>query len=320
MIIIWKGNRDCREIGSPLIVMRMNQLRSVKELKLYLGGVVFHFQSERELEINPELCGFITDGTMPGDILISVSWKWDADLLPRTEMKGQDALLNYYTEEGAKYCVARGGPKGPLACTSYTEEFKEVRCVLNEKPFLYPMKSWGSILRLLPMREIFLHFHVLFFHAAQIARNGKGILFSAPSGVGKSTQAKLWQKCRGVEIVCSDRTLIRKKDEEWKTYGYPMDGSEPVYSGEVNVLGAIVLLEQAEICEAVRLRPGKAMGMLMPQLVMDSWNSSARIRNMDLLSGLLGDIPVYLLKCTPDEAAVRTLEKKLIEDGVIMYE
>lgn len=169
----------------------------------------------------------------------------------------------------------------------------------------------------MPIREIFLHFHTIFLHASQISYKGTGILFTAPSGIGKSTQAKLWKKYRSAEIVCNDRTLLQKDSEDWFTYGYPIDGSEPVRSSQINRLGCVILLNQGTMNEARRLRPAKAISLLMRQVVMDCWNGSARVGNMGLLAELTEDIPVYLLTCTPDERAVQVLETKLIEEGVI---
>lgn len=55
-------------------------------------------------------------------------------------------------------------------------------------------------------------FFVLFFHAAQITYQETGILFAGPSGAGKTTQAKLWERFRNARIICNDRTLLRKQD------------------------------------------------------------------------------------------------------------
>lgn len=287
------------------------------ETKLRLGGVLFWLCAERDMIVGSELFPFIEASSEKADIVIEISWDWEHAALPVSGMIGQDAILNYYDEGAVRYCITRGGPKGPVACTCYSLDFRKVVCTMNEKPFLMPPKALGSVLRMLPMREIFLHFGTLFLHASQIAFRGRGILFTASSGTGKTTQAKLWQKYRGAELICNDRTLTRKIDGVWRTYGYPIDGSEPVRSSAVNTLGALVLLEQGPVNEVGRLPASKALTRLMPQMVMDCWSGEARTRAMELLLELLRDIPVYLLTCTPDERAVEVLEKKLTEDEVI---
>lgn len=278
---------------------------------------MFLFCGDADLDINEELLPFVADGDTTTDITVWVSRDWERAELPKTVMTGQDAILEYYQEDDIRFCIAKGGPKGPLACTVYTTDFERLVCMLNDKPFLYPTRKLGSILRMLPMREIFLHYHTLFLHASQISIGGKGILFTARSGMGKSTQARLWQSCRNAEIVCNDRTLTRKTDGKWFTYGYPLDGSAPVRSNQVNQLGCVVLLEQGSADEVQRMRPAKAISRLMQQVVMDCWSGEAQTKAMALIAELLEDIPVYLLTCTPDVRAVETLESKLIEDEVI---
>ncbi len=286
------------------------------EITLALAGLRLRFLTERPLYIDPVLNNFIISAEKP-DVTVRVSWDWEHLSLPDVPPLGEDALCCYYRQGDTLYCLTRGGVKGPVACTVYGPDCREIMCVLNEKPFQAPPQNLGSILRMIPMRAIFLNFGILFFHASQIACRGTGILFTAPSGTGKTTQAKLWQKYRGAELICNDRTLTRKIDGVWRTYGYPIDGSEPVRSNAVNTLGALVLLEQGPVNEVGRLPASKALTRLMPQMVMDCWSGEARTRAMELLLELLRDIPVYLLTCTPDERAVEALEKKLTEDEVI---
>lgn len=45
-------------------------------------------------------------------------------------------------------------------------------------------------------------------HSAYIRHRGRAILFSAPSGTGKSTQASLWAQYAGAEIINGDRCFI----------------------------------------------------------------------------------------------------------------
>lgn len=287
------------------------------EITLLLGGIGFHFIMDSELEITEELIPFVCPDKKKADIDIRVSRDWNKVVLPETEMQGEDAILEYYLQKNVRFCLAKGGPKGIVACSCYTADFGQICCTLNDEPFLYPTKKLGSVLRMLPVREIFLHFHTLFFHASQISYNGKGIMFSAPAGTGKSTQAKLWRHYCDAEIVCNDRTLLHKNNGIWHTYGYPLDGSEPVRSNQVNVLGCIVLLEQGTENKVQRVRPGKAISRMMEQIIIDCWNCKERTLAVELIMDLLNDIPVYLLTCTPDERAVKVLKAKLIEDGVI---
>lgn len=52
---------------------------------------------------------------------------------------------------------------------------------------------------------------MLVLHSAYIVtRQGEGILFSGPSGIGKSTQAALWQHYGAAQTVNGDRALVRK--------------------------------------------------------------------------------------------------------------
>lgn len=286
-------------------------------VNLNLGGIVFCFHLARPVELEPELTLFLRENGSALDIEIEISWDWDAAPKPHSEEIGRDLLQVYYAEADRLFCMTRGGLKGFIAGCWYTPDFCRMVCTINEKTFLTTPKKLGLLLRFLPMRAIFQHFGVLFFHAAQIELDGRGILFTAPSGTGKTTQADLWVRHENARLICNDRTLLRKTDGIWYTYGYPVDGSAPVRSGESHPLACVVLLSQAKENQISRLRSGKAVARLMPQLVMDGWSADARMRGMELLLELLKDIPVYHLACTPDEDAVACLKHQLKEDGMI---
>lgn len=289
------------------------------EIKLRLGGVLFLFRFPRPRIIDPALVPFIVDTPELPELTVRLSWDWAHVRLPVVPMVGEDALLEYYVEPDARFCLTKGGPKGYVAAAEYTPDFRMVLCTMHDEPFLVPPKKLGSTLRMLPMREIFLHFKTLFLHAAQVSYQGRGILFTAPSGTGKTTQARLWKRHRGVKILCNDRTLVRRAEGLWRTYGYPLDGSEPVCSEESSPLAAIVLLEQGLTNEVRKLSPVKALPRLMPQVVLDTWSGEAHTRAMELLIEVMREIPVYLLSCTPDEGAVTALEAKLRKDKVLPF-
>lgn len=290
------------------------------EIALHFGNIVFHFTSDADLQIDQELSPFLLKEPPHPDVNVRISWDWDRTRLPKTKAAGRDVLQEYYDEAGRRYALSIGNGTEYLACAAWESDMREIDCRINGALCSFSMTSLGTVMRFLPMRAVFSRFGVLFFHASQIAYRGKGILFTAPSGTGKTTQAKLWKNFRKASILCNDRTLIREQGGVWFTYGYPLDGSEPVRSGEVYPLGGIVLLEQGKNNRAERIKGSRAVRMLMGQLVLDGWDADARTKAVMLLLSLLEKIPVYHYVCTKEPDAVDDLEKSLLSDGVFTYE
>lgn len=286
---------------------------------LLLAGLQFRFLSELELEMVPALKNF-QNPSENTDIRIVVNNHWSDATLPGMQLLGEDAICQYYRQEDKLFCITRGGTKGPVACSVYDRQFREIICTLNTAPFLAPAKDLGSVLRMIPLRAIFQHFSVLFLHASRVSFRGKAILFTAPSGTGKTTQAKLWQTYRGADILSNDRTLIRNTDGTWNAYGFPMDGSEPVCSNAVLPLGAVVLLEQGKENRVERMNSAQGAIRLMGQTVIDVWNPEAQATALNQILSLVAHIPLYQLTCTSDKRAVDTLESILLEDEVFSHE
>ncbi len=281
-------------------------------VQIAIGGIRFGFDSNFEMVIEESLIPFLYFEENKCDVNIKIIWNGKKAVKPQGKMSGEDLLIEYYHQQEQTVCLAKGGVGRYLSTTVCDASFTSLECQLHFKPVGF-MKSLGNLLRLLPMCTILQRNGVMFFHASQIEIKGKGILFTAPSGTGKTTQAKLWKKYRGASMICNDRTLIR----EGKTYGYPVDGSEPVVSGEILPLGAIVVLGQKSENCIQKLTLKEILLKLLPQLVIDTWSAHARMLAMEQLLDCGSKYPVYLLECTPDEAAVVCLEQRLEMDGVI---
>lgn len=265
--------------------------------------------------IEESLAPFFCNKKLVSDVNVAVIHGFSGAPVPRTEMVGEDLLMSFFQEGDSLLCMSKGSRGRWLACCVCDPELRELTCYLDLPPG-DRADSIGNLLRMIPMMRILLHRGVLLFHASQIAAGGVGLLFSAPSGTGKTTQARLWAQSRGARIICNDRTL----SDGAHTYGFPVDGSSPVISGEIHSLGAITVLEQAPENTVRRLRPREALLRLMPQLVLDAWDSASGARAAELLLELISRIPVYLLRCTPDEGAVCCLEQQLRKDGVMLHE
>lgn len=282
---------------------------------LRIGGIRFRFDSDTEILIEESFAPFFCTENNVIDVNVRIFHNFSAAPLPTSHMIGEDLLMEYYRDHERLLCMTKGGQGRHLACCVCDNELQNLTCYLDLAPGS-PADTLGNLLRMIPIRRILLSRGVLFFHASQIDFGGTGILFTAPSQTGKTTQARLWQQHRRARVLCNDRTLT----DGVHTYGFPVDGSEPVISGETKRLGAIVVLEQSPENEVRLLRPREILSRLMPQQVMDVWDPDSRSKAAGLLLELLPRIPVYLLRCTPDERAVACLEQQLRKDGVISNE
>lgn len=279
---------------------------------LQIGGVRFLFNSDCDIIVEDTIAPFFSISKDVIDVNVRLIHDFSSAPLPQGPMLGQDLLMEYYRLDGRLLCLTKGGRGTYLSSCLCAPDLSEMTCWLNF-PSGFPVDTLGNLLRMIPLRRILLQRGVLFFHASQIALDGTGILFTAPSGTGKTTQARLWQRFRNADILCNDRTLTDGRT----TYGFPVDGSEPVRSNLCRKLGAIVLLEQAPGNLIRRLRPRELLPKLLPQLVLDTWDPDAAAAASGLLLDLSLRTPVYLLQCTPDESAVQCLEQQLQKDGVI---
>ena len=279
------------------------------EYKTLIGGIGFRVQTDNPIETETAYIPFFTE-YLP-EATVTVRYINDCPHIPTTLEKkcGENLLLEYYRMQSDMICLAKGGPDGPLAMTVWNPDFSKIECHVTAE---YP-QTLGNLLRLIPMHMILQHYGITFFHASQIALGDKGVLFTAPSGTGKTTQAHLWETHCSAKILCNDRTLVRAG----RTYSYPLDGSEPVALNETKTLAAIIVLGQAKENQIVRLRPGAAVSALMPQLIIDAWSSEVRETAISQLLTLIRKIPVYRFLCKPDFTAVECLKQTLMKEGVI---
>lgn len=151
----------------------------------------------------------------------------------------------------------------------------------------------------------------LVLHSSYIRYKGQAILFSAPSGTGKSTQAGLWEKYRGVIQLNGDRSLLRKIGGVWHACGWPVCGSSEICNNADTPIRAIVMLSQAPENRIERLGAMSAFSQLYSQITINRWDRGFQTHAMDLIETLVREIPVYHLACTISEDAVDCLDKAL---------
>lgn len=152
--------------------------------------------------------------------------------------------------------------------------------------------------------------NTLMVHSSLIAYRGQGVLFSGPSGIGKTTQAELWQRYRNAEIVNGDIVFIRQDGEQFRGYGTPWKGSSPYCINTDVPIRAIVVLKQGETNKIRRLKNFEQVKAVAENLFYPTWIQEGTELCAETLDFLLRCVPVYELSCRPDEEAVALLEEK----------
>ena len=222
----------------------------------------------------------------------------------------------YYVEDSGYsvyHCPVRGDiPYAHVLWQRQTPKLLLCEYVTGQEQMLCHSRD---ILELLGLESVMLQHDALLLHASFVRWKGKGILFTAPSGTGKSTQANLWEQYSGAEILNGDRAALRKRDDSWYAWGLPYAGSSGIYRNESSPIAALVVLRQAKENRIHRISAGEAMRYIYPELTIHRWDAAYVSRAIDLFLELADQVPVFLLECLPNRGAVQLLEDQLTERG-----
>lgn len=112
-------------------------------------------------------------------------------------------------------------------------------------------------------------------HASLVEKDGYGVVFLGPSGMGKSTQAKLWVEHQGADFIIGDRPGLRRIDGKWIGFGMPWDGKDGIRQQKQVPIRAFISLEQAPENSIRRLTKQEAMMVLLNQVMMPMWDDVA---------------------------------------------
>ena len=173
----------------------------------------------------------------------------------------------------------------------------------------HPGGLWDAMLfHALNIPELLAQRGVYLLHCSYVISRGEALLFCAGKGVGKSTQAALWEKYRGAEIVNGDRALLRLTGTGMTASGTPYCGSSEVSLNRTAPVKAVILLEQGPDNELAPCRGAKALTRLMAQMSYEKYQTEKAI---DFAAGVCTGVPVCAMRCLPEESAVSLLEEAL---------
>ena len=150
-------------------------------------------------------------------------------------------------------------------------------------------------------------------HASLVEKDGYGVVFLGPSGMGKSTQAKLWVEHQGADFINGDRPGLRRIDGRWIGFGMPWDGKDNIKQQKQVPIRALISLEQATENSIRRLTKQEAMMVLLNQVMMPMWDDAAMAQLTPLMGQLATEVPFYHLKNLPNREATELTRAVICE-------
>lgn len=216
-------------------------------------------------------------------------------------------LKNGQYEERLHFFVGQNDP-----CMLYSEGENEKIIYLSRQFLTSFMRNDNyCIFNALAFEKVLMKHDSVVLHCSYILYNGEAILFTAPSGTGKSTQANLWNKYKTATIVNGDRAIIKKVDGRYYAFGMPICGSSDICLDKRAPIKAVIYLSQSpeNFIEKVGLK--EKTKKLISEITINFFNNNYVNRVFAIICDIALNVDMYYLACTKDVSAVDTLSKEI---------
>lgn len=251
------------------------------DLKYCFGNICFRVISPQELKEDDRFQAFIADTSLQEDYRI--------EIYP----------LDFCEEKKIKI-------KRPIQVTRYDNSIKVyIKMNLLPEITIANLFSAADIAKILPEKGEFV------LHTSYVFYKEKALLFCAPSGTGKSTQAEFWKNARGTVTVNEDRAIIYQKEGVYYAGGCWATGKAKTCRNISAPIHRIVLLEQGSENRIIELSPAEKFKRLIAQCTFDADTEIQRDSIISCVFDLIAAVPVIGYACVNNISSVDELEKYL---------
>lgn len=152
------------------------------------------------------------------------------------------------------------------------------------------------------------------FHCSYLDFEGKAVLFSGPSGIGKTTHTNLW--CQYLpdraKVLNGDKCLLSHEGNTFYANGWPICGSSGICYNKRREVRAIVLLQQDPENRLIEEKKILTFRRVLEQLTVNYWNREFTDAAMTFTDSLMSTLPCFTYACNISREAVDTLYQQLI--------
>ena len=156
--------------------------------------------------------------------------------------------------------------------------------------------------------EIMPKYNTILFHGSVLAIDGRGYLFTAPSGTGKSTHTRLWKEYfkDRIIVVNDDKPFLKIEGDEVFAYGTPWDGKHRLSSNIKIPLKGICILSQDKENWIKKIDSKSVYPYLYNQVYHILNERENAIKTLQIFDKLLKIVPIYKMGCNISYDAVKT--------------
>ena len=156
--------------------------------------------------------------------------------------------------------------------------------------------------------DFLLDYNRVIIHGVSFVWHDKAWLITAPSGTGKTTQLRHWQRLWNdeIQLINGDKSVLELRDnnELW-LHPSPWMGKEKDYGDSSGKLAGIIVLEQADHNSVKIIKPAESVLQIFQQFLFLG-KEAEHVRNVGKIETVMLDtLPVWLLENLGDEESAR---------------
>jgi len=196
----------------------------------------------------------------------------------------------------------------PVLKIEKSNDYKEIT--------LYLMKTMNGLAEIeyvytgIFFMELCLYHGIQSIHGSAITCNEQAVIFSGPSGVGKSTLVSHWKRLdSSIQIINDDKPLL-SINHDIQVSGSPWSGKTKMNKNITLPLHSIVFLEQGLSNQVRQLSNPEKVLFVMKNINRprqdDLWN-----KTQEVLEKLIDEIPMYLASITNSIEAAMSIKEKI---------
>ena len=142
------------------------------------------------------------------------------------------------------------------------------------------------------------------FHGSSLAVDGRGVLFTAKSGTGKSTHTRFWRQEFGerVRMVNDDKPFLHVGENGVTVYGTPWRGKHALGENTQAPLEAIYFVNRGEENSVQPISPRELYPLLLQQTYTPD-DPNAMVKTLALVERLSRSVKLLKLYCNLDPQA-----------------